>query len=114
MENLPQTDVFLGSIVSLGSAQNQQRDIIQYTQRLKPQVYYPGHLTDVAQAGSALYHKISWQQTAVNMGYMPEAWPEFRLLLDPNDFVVPQVFVPGDKRWTKTEEQIRRVASRCH
>src|SRR5213079_1885900 len=42
MENLPQTDVFLGSIVSLGSAQNQQRDIIQYTQRLKPRVYYPG------------------------------------------------------------------------
>ena len=114
MENLPQTDVFLGSIVSLGSAQNQQRDIIQYTQRLKPRVYYPGHLTDVAQAGSALYHKISWQQTAVNMGYMPEEWPEFRLLIDPNDFMVPQVFNPGDKRWTKTEEQIRRVASQCH
>src|SRR5439155_25027855 len=91
MANLPQTDVFLGSIVSLGSAQNHQRDIIQYTQRLKPRVYYPGHLTDVAQAGSALYHKISWQQTSVNMGYMPEVWPEFRLLIDPNDFMVPQV-----------------------
>jgi len=50
----------------------------------------------------------------VNMGYMPEEWPEFRLLIDPNDFMVPQVFNPGDKRWTKTEEQIRRVASQCH
>ncbi len=114
MEKLPQTDVLLGSIVSLGSASNQQRDIIQYIQHLKPKVYYPGHLTDVAQAGSALYHKISWQQTAVNMGFTPDEWPEFRLQIDPNDFMVPQVFNPNDTRWEKSGEHIRRVASQCH
>src|SRR5437764_8045012 len=57
MDNLPRTDVLLGSIVSLGAAANQQRDIIMYQQHLSPKVYYPGHLTDVAQAGSALYHR---------------------------------------------------------
>jgi L-ascorbate metabolism protein UlaG (beta-lactamase superfamily) len=114
MDNLPQTDVLLGSIVSLGAGNNQQRDIIQYTQHLKPKVYYPGHLTDVAQAGSALYHKINWRETAVNMGYAESEWPEFRLLVDPNDFMVPQVFNPSDKRWDKTSEQSRHAASQCH
>jgi hypothetical protein len=113
MDNLPQTDVLMGSIVSLGAANNQQRDIIQYTQHLKPKVYYPGHLTDVAQAGSALYHKINWRQTAQNMGFPQSEWPEFRLLVDPNDFMVPQVFTPGDERWSKSHEAERRARSQC-
>jgi hypothetical protein len=50
----------------------------------------------------------------VNMGFMPDEWPEFRLQIDPNDFMVPQVFNPNDTRWAKTGEQIRRVASQCH
>jgi L-ascorbate metabolism protein UlaG (beta-lactamase superfamily) len=104
MDRLPQTDVLLGSIVSLGATNNQQRDIIQYTQHLKPKVYYPGHLTDVAQAGSALYHKINWRETALNMGFPQDQWPEFRLLVDPNDFMVPQVFDPSDDRWRKRGE----------
>jgi len=113
MDNLPQTDVLMGSIVSLGAANNQQRDIIQYTQHLKPKVYYPGHLTDVAQAGSALYHKINWRETAQNMGFPQSEWPEFRLLVDPNDFLVPQVFTPSDQRWAKSHEAERRVAAQC-
>lgn len=113
MESLPQTDVMLGSIVSLGAGNNQQRDIIMYKQRLKPRVYYPGHVTDVAQAGSALYHKINWHETAVNMGWPREEWPEFRLQVDPNDFLVPQVFTPADDRWHKTHEMKRRVAKWC-
>jgi hypothetical protein len=113
MDNLPQTDVLMGSIVSLGAANNQQRDIIMYTQHLRPKVYYPGHLTDVAQAGSALYHKINWRETAQNMGFPQSEWPEFRLLVDPNDFLVPQVFNPSDQRWAKSHEEERRVASQC-
>jgi L-ascorbate metabolism protein UlaG (beta-lactamase superfamily) len=105
MDRLPQTDVLLGSIVSLGATNNQQRDIIQYTQHLKPKVYYPGHLTDVAQAGSALYHKINWRETAINLGFAQDEWPEFRLLVDPNDFMVPQVFDPGDDRWRKSDRE---------
>jgi hypothetical protein len=113
MDNLPQTDVLMGSIVSLGAGNNQQRDIIQYIQHLRPSVYYPGHLTDVAQPGSALYHKINWRETAQNMGFPQSEWPEFRLLVDPNDFLVPQVFTPADRRWAKSREEERRIASRC-
>ena len=113
MDRLPQTDVLLGSIVSLGAANNQQRDIIQYTQHLKPKVYYPGHVTDVAQPGSAIYHKLSWRQTAVNMGFPQSEWPEFRLQIDPNDFLVPQVFNPRDERWSKSREAEARVRSQC-
>jgi hypothetical protein len=111
MDNLPQTDVLLGSIVSLGATQNQQRDIIMYAQHLKPKVYYPGHMTDVAQAGSALYHKINWRETAQNMGWPQSEWPEMRMLIDPNDFMVPQVFSPGAERWRKTGQQNSRTNS---
>ena len=111
MESLPQTDVLLGSIVSLGSENNQQRDIIMYTQKLKPKVYYPGHVTDVAQPGSALYHKINWRETAMNMGWPQSEWPEFRAQIDPNDFLVPQVFDPKDTRWSKTAQQTSNTNS---
>jgi hypothetical protein len=114
MDRLPATDVFMGSIVSLGAANNQQRDIIRVIQHLKPKVYYPGHLTDVAQAGSGLYHKINWRETATNMGFAQSEWPEFRLQIDPNDFLVPQVFDPADKRWKKSpEDRHRNHQSAC-
>jgi hypothetical protein len=113
MDNLPHPDVLLGSIVSLGFVNNQQRDIIHYTQHLKPKVYYPGHLTDVAQAGSALYHKQSWRETALYMGFPQSDWPEFRLQIDPNDFLVPQVFNAKDERWEKSREQEGRIRSQC-
>ena len=113
MDNLPRTDVLLGSIVSLGAAANQQRDIIMYQQHLRPKVYYPGHLTDVAQAGSALYHKINWRETALAMGFPQSDWPEFRLLVDPNDFMVPQAFNVNDERWEKSREAEERVRSQC-
>ena len=113
MDGLPHPDVLLGSIVSLGATNNQQRDIIMYTQHLRPKVYYPGHLTDVAQPGSALYHKINWQQTALNMGFSQSDWPEFRLLVDPNDFMVPQVFNTRDDRWDKSSNQEDRIRSLC-
>jgi len=106
MDTLPQTDVLFGSIVSLGATNNQQRDIIKVQQHLKPKVYYPGHLTDVAQAGSAIYHKINWRETALAMGFPQSDWPEFRLLVDPNDFMVPQVFDPDDKRWAKSSKGV--------
>jgi L-ascorbate metabolism protein UlaG (beta-lactamase superfamily) len=99
MDTLPPTDVLFGSIVSLGATNNQQRDIIRVKQHLKPKVYYPGHLDAVAQPGSALYHKINWRETALNMGWPQNEWPEFRLQIDPNAYRVPQVFAPSDARW---------------
>jgi hypothetical protein len=107
MDTLPNTDVLLGSIVSLGAAANQQRDIILVQQHLKPKFYIPGHLTDVAQKGSGIYHMISWRETALNMGFPQSDWPEFRLLLDPIDFFVPQVWSPGDARWANPAKAAR-------
>jgi L-ascorbate metabolism protein UlaG (beta-lactamase superfamily) len=107
MDRLPATDVLLGSIVSLGATNNQQRDIIKVTQHLRPKVYYPGHITDVAQKGSGIYHKIAWRETALNMGVAQEDWPEFRLLVDPNDFLVPQVFDPKNERWDERGKSAR-------
>lgn len=107
MDRLPATDVLLGSIVSLGAAANQERDIIKVTQHLKPKVYYPGHHTDVAQKGSGIYHKIAWRDTALAMGYPQSEWPEFRLLMDPNDFLAPQVFDPQNERWAERGKSAR-------
>ena len=84
MDTLPNTDVLLGSIVSLGAAANQQRDIILVQQHLKPKFYIPGHITDVAQKGSGIYHMMSWRETALNMGFPQSDWPEFRLLAGPD------------------------------
>jgi hypothetical protein len=102
MDTLPKTDVLFGSIVSLGATVNQQRDIIMVQQHLKPKVYYPSHFegpSSVGGPGSSFYHKISWYETAVNMGWAQSEWPEFRLQIDPNDYMVPQVFDPKDERW---------------
>lgn len=112
MDRLPATDVLLGSIVSLGASANQQRDIIKVTQHLKPKVYYPGHITDVAGKGSGIYHKIAWRETALAMGFAQSEWPEFRLLLDPNDFLVPQVFEPKNERWAERGKSAR-VPDQC-
>jgi hypothetical protein len=90
-----------------GTGNNQQRDIIKVIQRLKPKIYYPGHLTAVAQPGSAHYHKINWQETALNMGFPQSEWPEFRLQIDPNDFLMPQVFTPSDERWAERGRSAR-------
>jgi hypothetical protein len=113
MDTLPNTDVLLGSIVSLGAAANQQRDIIKVQQHLKPKFYIPGHLTDVAQKGSGIYHMMSWRETALNMGFPQSDWPEFRLLMDPFDFLVPQVWTPGDARWSNPAKAAR-IAQFCN
>ena len=113
MDTLPKTDVLLGSIVSLGAAANQQRDIILVQQHLKPKFYIPGHFTDVAQKGSGIDHMMSWRETAFNMGFPQSEWPEFRLLMDPIDFFVPQVCSPGDPRWFNPAKAAR-VGQLCN
>ena len=105
----------LQKFVPKGKLSARGRDITKVIQRLKPRVYYPGHLTDVAQAGSGHYHKINWRETALAMGFPQSEWPEFRLQIDPNDFAVPQVFDPSDKRWEKSREaRYRNHHSSCH
>jgi len=102
MDTLPPTDVLFGSVVSTGALVNQQRDIIKVQQHLKPKIYYPSHVEGppgVGAPGSAFYHKISWHETAVNMGWPKSEWPEYRMWSDPEDFMVPQVFDPNADFW---------------
>ncbi|HTO95482.1 MAG TPA: hypothetical protein VMK66_00445 [Myxococcales bacterium] len=47
------------------------------------------------------------------MGFPQEDWPEFRLLIDPNDFMVPQVFNTNDGRWEKSRQQEDVIRSQC-
>ena len=55
----------------------------------------------------------SWRETALNMGYAQGEWPAFRLLMDPVDFLVPQVWSPGDPRWLHAENG-GRIAQLCN
>jgi hypothetical protein len=34
-------------------------------------------------------------------------------MVDPNDFLVPQVFNTRDDRWSKTREAAERINSQC-
>jgi len=47
------------------------------------------------------------------MSFPQSEWPEFRPLIDPNDFLVPQVFDASDKRWSKSHEEQHRIHSQC-
>jgi hypothetical protein len=47
------------------------------------------------------------------MGFPQSEWPEFRLLIDPNDFFVPQVYTPGDTRWSNPSKSAR-FAQMCN
>jgi L-ascorbate metabolism protein UlaG (beta-lactamase superfamily) len=113
MEDLPQTDVMLGSVISLGANNNQQRDIISYIQRLKPRVFIPGHFSAVAQRGSSPYYLVNWRETAQAMGFAQSDWPELRWMVDPLDYFRPLVYDPDDKRWAKSHHAEHKYRAHC-
>jgi len=103
MDSLPQTDVELGSIVSLGAGTNGVRDPILYQQHIQPLVYIPIHETDATPISSSLRYKIAYQKAvlAANVSVRPE----IRWMVDPDDFVRPMAFDPKDDRWKKSNNQ---------
>lgn len=111
MDSLPQTNVELGSIVSLGFTTNGVRDAVLYQQHIKPQVYVPLHMTDVADVSSSLEWKKSFVQTLVAANV--DVRPELRWLVDPDDYLRPMVYDPDDPRWS-VPARGRRVAQFCH
>ncbi len=118
MDDLPETDVEFGSIVSLGYATNGERDAVLYQQHLRPQIYVPLHVTDVAAISSSLEFKQTYLQTISNAlktgveGVKYE--PELRWLVDPNDYLRPMVFDPTDTRWENRDKDTRiQVDSVC-
>ena len=111
MDSLPQTDVELGSIVSLGVGTNGVRDPILYQQHIRPQVYIPIHQTDATPISSSLRFKNAYLQ-AVVAANVPVR-PESRWMVDPDDFVRPMVYDPKDDRWKKSDNQ-QRINKFCN
>jgi hypothetical protein len=103
MDSLPQTDVELGSIVSLGVGTNGVRDPILYQQHIRPQVYIPIHETDATPISSSLRYKNAYLQAVVAANVAVR--PEIRWMVDPDDFVRPMVYDPKDDRWRKSNNQ---------
>jgi len=116
MDSLPPTDIEFGSVTTLGLATNAVRDPFLYTQHVRPQIYVPGHMTDVQLVSSSLQSKKAFvltQQAAASSPEVPGGTvykPELRWLVDPNDLTRPLVFDPDDARWSNPErdEGIRK------
>ena len=100
---LPETDLEFGSFVSLGFAVNGMRDPIEYSAVLKPKVYVPIHQTNAALPTSSLYFKVAYVSQLDQMipELTPEQRPEYRWLVDPDDYLKPMVYDPKDERWAK-------------
>ncbi len=111
MDSLPETDVELGSIVSLGQGTNGVRDPILYQQHIKSQVYIPIHQTDATPISSSLRFKIAYQKAVVaaNVAHRPE----IRWMVDPDDFARPMFYDPDDERWENHDKE-RRMRQFCH
>jgi hypothetical protein len=116
MDSLPPTDIEFGSVTTLGLATNAIRDPFLYTQHVRPQIYVPGHMTDVQLVSSSLQSKKAFlltQQAAAVSG-SPEIpggavyYPELRWEVDPNDFARPMVFDPDDARWSKDNSRFKK------
>lgn len=116
MEGLPETDVEYGSIVSIGYPTNGVRDPILYQQHIKPQIYVPLHMTDVALVSSSLEFKQTYltaiaealADPAAGVSYQPEA----RWMVDPNDYIRPMVYDPDDERWADPDKDRRITQSK--
>jgi len=97
MDSLPATNVEIGAILSIGYPNNGVRDEVLYQQHIKPQVFFPLHVTDVAAISSSLEYKKTYL-LFLNANNIP-VQPEARWWVDPDDFLRPQVFDPDQARW---------------
>ena len=103
ISSLSETDLEFGSFVSLGFATSGMRDPIQNSATLKPKIYVPIHQTNAALPTSSLYFKVAYQAQLEQMQppLTPEQRPEYRWLVDPDDYLKPMVYDPKDDRWAK-------------
>jgi hypothetical protein len=92
LDGLGPIDVELGSVVSLGFAQNGERDIVSYLEHVKPKVFIPNHVTAVAVEGSSLEWKVGFFDALRAANVSQAAWPDVSWLVDPNDYLRPLVF----------------------
>jgi hypothetical protein len=101
--SLSETDIEFGSFVSLGFATSGMRDPIQNSATLEPKIYVPIHQTNAALPTSSLYFKVAYMAQLEQMipALTPAQRPEPRWMVDPDDYLKPQVYDPKDARWAK-------------
>jgi hypothetical protein len=104
MGSLPRTDVELGSVVSPGYTTNGERDIVMYNQSLRSKVFIPIHLDVLAVPSSSPEWRIGWIAQNKAMGIAESEQPEARWLVDPVDYLKPQVYSPDDARWADPDK----------
>jgi len=95
---LPPTDVEVGSVLGFNDPTNGLRDIVDYVERLKPQVFYPVHHDFVTEYGASQRMKGVMEREMARRGVLPT---EVRWLYDPTDYLRPglMTFDPEDARW---------------
>lgn len=115
MDSLPQTAIEFGAILSVGFPNNGVRDEILYQQHIRPQVYVPLHMTDVADIGSSLQFKKGYLATINEAIAQGDAnyEPELRWQVDPDEYIRPMVYDPDDPRWAPGPGDEEQVSQYC-
>jgi len=98
LESLPPTDVEVGSVLGFNDPTNGLRDIVDYVERLKPQVFFPVHHDFVAEYGASQRMKGVMLREMARRGPLPT---EVRWLYDPQDYLRPglMTFDPEASQW---------------
>jgi hypothetical protein len=107
IKSLPETDLEFGSFVSLGYRATGMRDPIENSALLQPKIWVPIHQTNAALPTSSLWFKIAYQAQLEQMvpALTAAQRPEYRWMVDPDDYLKPMVFDPKDVRWKKVGEK---------
>ena len=102
LASLPPTDVEVGSVLGFNDPTNGLRDIVDYVERLRPQVFYPIHHDFVAEYGASQGMKGVMEREMARRGELPT---ELRWLYDPSDYLQPglMTFDPDAARWRMAE-----------
>ena len=113
LSGLPPTDVEVGSVLGFNDPTNGLRDIVDYVERLKPQVFYPVHHDFVAEYGASQRMKGVMEREMARRGELPT---EVRWLYDPTDYLRPglMTFDPADPRWAVDEPPAPAIRGCMH
>ena len=118
LAGLPPTDVEVGAVLGFNDPTNGLRDIVDYVERIRPQVFYPLHHDFVAEYGASQRMKGVMEREMDRRGELPT---ELRWLYDPLDYLRPglMTFDPDDPRWlandpTPTTRRCMRARLRVH
>ena len=102
LAGLPPTDVEVGSVLGFNDPTNGLRDIVDYVERIKPQVFYPVHHDFVAEYGASQRMQGVMEREMARRGELPT---EVRWLYDPVDYLRPSLmtFDPAATRWAAND-----------